>query len=233
MQILNSKHQQKMTQINKRFYLTLIISFLCIYSPVHAETFYRWIDDKGNEQYSNTPPRGYEEGDEGIEVLQDVKELTTKGEFVKQTIRDDAILQITDDEWSKKFSALEKEPPELPTDNEEALSKVNRIIADEQVYIELQKKRLSNYVSEYAKRKNDYDMELEEEKNQSEDFDINFWKSRVTIEKPEEYEYRKNKYKSEIRYHGLIIAWAKQKRLIAQNAIARKKTKKIKMRMEL
>jgi hypothetical protein len=197
--------------------LTIVILFSAFADPV-----YHWYDKDGNEQYSNTPPEKRQNIHQNFQIIKDAQSISKNSEFVKSTKRIDSLLSITDNEWYDKFKFYDKMPPELPIDDHNALLHVKKIIADEIVYVELQKRKHLTYIDEYKKRENEYQNELNEAQASDKNFNIHQWKSQTIIESHEEYENRINRYLTEIDFHELVLNWAQAQKMRLEDTIQNK-----------
>jgi hypothetical protein len=195
----------------KTLLLLILFILICLIPLIGAEPLYKWIDDDGHEQYSNDPPRGYEDGTVHVEIIDGASELSFKGEFVEQKTQTKTMRFLTDEEWIEHFDRYDALPPRLPDDTKDALIRLKRIIADEDVYVSRIKKRLSHHNEQYARRKAEFDQERDEHEKRG--FNMTFWRPKTVVESEEEHEYQKKKYSEEMSYHGLILAWAKQKEI--------------------
>lgn len=191
--------------------LFVLFSFVFIVSPLCAEPLYRWFDKDGQEQYSNTPPSGYEDGTVEVDIIDEAKTLSFQSEFIEKKNQSENVNFLTDDEWLTQFKRFDALPPRLSEDTKAALAKIKKIIADEELYVDRVKRRLQRYGDQYAKRKAEYEHEREE--NEKRGFDMAFWRPKTVVESEEEYTHRKENYKEQASYHGLILAWARQKEI--------------------
>lgn len=194
----------------KALLLFTFIFIMCI-SPLSAEPMYRWLDAEGHEQYSNDPPAGYEDGSVEVEIIDEAKTLSSQGAFIEQKNRSEDVRFLTEVEWIEQFARFEALPPRLPADTQAALAKIKKIIADEDLYVDRMSSRLYRYGDQYAKRKAAYEKERAEQKKRG--FNMAFWRPKTVVESEEEYIHRKERYKSEVSFHGLILAWARQKEI--------------------
>ena len=191
--------------MNIKLLFALFVLFFCPISILFADdAMFSWVDGKGETIYSNTKPHSNKE----IEV----KKITTTNTISKNSVfkrhmrRKDKRNDTTDEEFEKKFADLEIAIPSLPYKKKMAIAKLNKIIADEKIYLEATYKNSSNYIEEYKKRKKYFDSEMKSERAQK-----RFWRPRIYIESEELFLKRMDKYKKEIDVHKLILDWATKK----------------------
>ena len=197
-----------------RYFITIfnftVILFSFHIQSINAEIFYKWADKDGVIQYSNTPPKGYEENDPHVEIIEGTPQLSKKGAFTLiERKTDEKLLQfIPDAIWSDKFKKLNKAYPELPSDNAHAREKLSKIIADETVFLEVTIKNYHQYLIDYDRRKRQHETEVAKNK---EKINLKIWRT-TPLESNEEFIQTKKSFEQKIKYRKLLLQWAEQKK---------------------
>ena len=195
--------------------VSAIIWVCCSTHEAYSDTFYKWIDEEGNVQYSNQLPSEYSPDDPNVAVIQSTTRLSKAGSFVKKRVLRDSIQMIPEEEWERKFGEIGKQTPELPEDKIEALTKLNKIIADEVIFLDKYKKRYYHYLKSYQERKKAYEKEVSEHKLQ---IALKIWRPTILLESEEQYDRMKNNFETTIRFRELVLQWAKQKKIELESA---------------
>ena len=209
---------------NSIIFLFISVILFCFRTNIYAETFYKWVDQDGILQYSNQPPKDYQEGDPNVEIIEESPQLSKKGAFtlIERKPKKKPVQIIPDEHWKIKFSEFNENPPELPKQKEIALNKLNKIIADETVYLEKTINNYHKYLIEYDKRKRQHEKEVEKHK---EKIDLKIWRT-PPLESVEEFMKNKSTFERKIKYHKLLLQWTLQKKHeleeeVSQNKIPR------------